>query len=193
VLDEIKKSPWVDLNVLEGIEEGPKEVVLLKAKSECCRQYPNAGLDVCSFFSSQCANVKNHTAILDMQQAPLPAMPLKSYTYQIIAGICYCHCHRIIHRDLKPQNLLINQLGDIKLADFGLARAFTVPLRNYTHEVVTLWYRAPEILLGSKLYSLPIDIWSAGCIIAEMLNRKPLFQGIQKLTSFSQFSESSGL
>jgi serine/threonine protein kinase len=95
----------------------------------------------------------------------------------MIAGICYCHCHRIIHRDLKPQNLLINQLGYIKLADFGLARAFTVPLRNYTHEVVTLWYRAPEILLGSKFYSIAIDIWSLGCIIAEMMTKKALFQG----------------
>jgi serine/threonine protein kinase len=114
---------------------------------------------------------------LDMQKAALPSMLVKSYAYQIIAGICYCHCHRIIHRDLNPQNLLINQSGYIKLADFGLARAFTIPLRNYTHEVVTLWYRAPEILLGSKLYSVPIDIWSAGCIIVEMINRKPLFPG----------------
>jgi serine/threonine protein kinase len=78
---------------------------------------------------------------------------------------------------MKPQNLLINQQGHLKLADFGLARAFTIPLRNYTHEVVTLWYRAPEILLGSKMYSLPIDIWSAGCIVAEMMTRKALFPG----------------
>jgi serine/threonine protein kinase len=114
---------------------------------------------------------------LDMQKAPLPEKLVKSYAYQMIAGICYCHCHRIIHRDLKPQNLLINQVGYIKLADFGLARAFTVPLRNYTHEVVTLWYRAPEILLGSKFYSIAIDIWSLGCIIAEMMTKKALFPG----------------
>ncbi|XP_064419271.1 cyclin-dependent kinase 2-like isoform X5 [Latimeria chalumnae] len=81
------------------------------------------------------------------------------------------------NRDLKPQNLLINEIGDIKLADFGLARAFGVPLRTYTHEVVTLWYRAPEILLGCKYYSTAVDIWSIGCIFAEMITGRPLFPG----------------
>jgi serine/threonine protein kinase len=114
---------------------------------------------------------------MDVQKGPLPDNLIRSYAYQMIAGLCYCHCHRIIHRDLKPQNLLINQVGFIKLADFGLARAFTIPLRNYTHEVITLWYRPPEILLGSKFYSLAIDMWSTGCIIAEMMMRKPLFPG----------------
>jgi serine/threonine protein kinase len=114
---------------------------------------------------------------LDSLRSPPPAELIKSYAYQIIAGLCYCHCHRIIHRDMKPQNLLLNKKGMIKLADFGLARAFTVPLRNYTHEVITLWYRPPEILLGSKFYSLPVDIWSTGAIIAEMITKRPLFPG----------------
>ena len=65
----------------------------------------------------------------------------------------------------------------MKLADFGLARAFGIPLRTYTHEVVTLWYRAPEILLGSRHYSTAVDIWSIGCIFAEMVKREPLFAG----------------
>ena len=73
-----------------------------------------------------------------------------------------------MHRDLKPQNLLLDGKGNIKLADFGLARAFGLPVKTYTHEVVTLWYRAPEILLGQKQYSTPVDIWSIGCIFAEM-------------------------
>uniref|UniRef100_H3AGI8 cyclin-dependent kinase n=1 Tax=Latimeria chalumnae TaxID=7897 RepID=H3AGI8_LATCH len=98
----------------------------------------------------------------------LPLPLIKSYLYQLLLGVSYCHSHRVIHRDLKPQNLLINEIGDIKLADFGLARAFGVPLRTYTHEVVTLWYRAPEILLGCKYYSTAVDIWSIGCIFAEM-------------------------
>ncbi len=98
--------------------------------------------------------------------------------YQIISGIAYCHTHRILHRDLKPQNLLIDKnTKELKLADFGLARAFDIPIKRYTHEVVTLWYRAPEILLGSPHYSTPVDIWSIGCIFAEMANQKPLFPG----------------
>lgn len=82
-----------------------------------------------------------------------------------------------MHRDLKPQNLLIDKKGVMKLADFGLARAYGLPIKTYTHEVVTLWYRAPEILLGQKQYSTSVDLWSAGCIFAEMAMRKPLFAG----------------
>lgn len=107
----------------------------------------------------------------------LPEVLAKSYLKQLMEGIHYCHAHRVLHRDLKPQNLLIDAEGNIKLADFGLARAFGLPVRTYTHEVVTLWYRAPEILLGSKFYNTPVDIWSLGCIFAEMLTRRPLFPG----------------
>jgi len=102
---------------------------------------------------------------------------VKSYTYQLLQGLLFCHQRRVLHRDLKPQNLLIDKNGCIKIADFGLARAFGVPVRVYTHEVVTLWYRAPEVLLGSQKYSCPIDMWSMGTIFAEMVNKKPLFQG----------------
>jgi cyclin-dependent kinase len=73
--------------------------------------------------------------------------------------------------------LLINREGILKLADFGLARAFGIPVKNFTHEVVTLWYRAPDILMGSKNYSTSVDIWSVGCIFAEIVNRRPLFAG----------------
>ncbi|KAG8463098.1 hypothetical protein KFE25_011095 [Diacronema lutheri] len=108
----------------------------------------------------------------------LPTMEVKSFMYQIMRGLEWCHSHRIFHRDLKPQNILIDPThGTLKLADFGLARAFTIPLRTYTHEVVTLWYRAPEILLGSKLYACPVDVWSVGTIMAEMITGQPLFPG----------------
>mmetsp|Transcript_46463 Transcript_46463/g.123308 ORF Transcript_46463/g.123308 Transcript_46463/m.123308 type:complete len:299 (+) Transcript_46463:123-1019(+) len=107
----------------------------------------------------------------------MPPQMIKSYMFQILQGIAFCHAHRVLHRDLKPQNLLIDKSGMLKLADFGLARAFGIPVRTYTHEVVTLWYRAPEILLGSKHYSTPVDIWSIGCIFAELVMKRPLFPG----------------
>lgn len=108
---------------------------------------------------------------------PLGDKIIKKFMMQLCKGISYCHSHRIIHRDLKPQNLLINRYGNLKLGDFGLARAFGVPLRAYTHEIVTLWYRAPEVLLGGKQYSTGVDVWSIGCIFVEMCNRKPMFSG----------------
>jgi len=115
--------------------------------------------------------------LLDMCDGGLDPSTTKSFLYQLLKGIAYCHHHRVLHRDLKPQNLLINREGSLKLADFGLARAFGIPVRSYTHEVVTLWYRAPDVLMGSRKYSTPVDIWSVGCIFAEMANGRPLFPG----------------
>ena len=114
---------------------------------------------------------------IDICDAGLDLPILKSFLYQLLNGIAHCHHHRILHRDLKPPNLLINREGQLKLADFGLARAFGIPVRSYTHEVVTLWYRAPDVLLGSRKYSTPVDIWSVGCIFAEMANGRPLVAG----------------
>ncbi|CAI9572711.1 unnamed protein product, partial [Staurois parvus] len=83
----------------------------------------------------------------------------------------------VLHRDLKPQNLLINEKGELKLADFGLARAKSIPTKTYSNEVVTLWYRPPDILLGSTEYSTQIDMWGVGCIFYEMVTGRPLFPG----------------
>ncbi|XP_059649583.1 cell division control protein 2 homolog 1-like [Cornus florida] len=104
---------------------------------------------------------------------------IKGFLSQILHGVAYCHSYKILHRDLKPENLLIDVNNNVvKIADFGLARAFGVPLRNYTDKVATLAYRAPELLLGAK-YSTPVDKWSVGCIFAEMVTRRrrPLFDG----------------
>ncbi|KAB8235175.1 Cdk5/Pho85 family cyclin-dependent kinase [Aspergillus alliaceus] len=102
---------------------------------------------------------------------------IKSFVYQLLRGVAHCHENRILHRDLKPQNLLINTKGQLKLADFGLARAFGIPVNTFSNEVVTLWYRAPDVLLGSRSYNTSIDIWSIGCILAEMYTGRPLFPG----------------
>lgn len=108
---------------------------------------------------------------------PLDPKLIQSYAHQLIEGVNYCHLHGVMHRDLKPQNILVSRDGKLKLADFGLARAFVPPIRPFTHEVVTLWYRSPEILLGMKAYALPMDMWAVGAIIAEMSTKRPLFPG----------------
>eukprot|EP00658_Telonema_sp_P-2_P020104 TRINITY_DN1791_c0_g1_i8.p1 TRINITY_DN1791_c0_g1~~TRINITY_DN1791_c0_g1_i8.p1 ORF type:complete len:298 (-),score=48.08 TRINITY_DN1791_c0_g1_i8:186-1079(-) len=114
---------------------------------------------------------------IDSVNGKVQPSTVKSFLYQLLRGLSYCHQHLILHRDLKPQNLLITEEGELKLADFGLARAFGIPVRSYTHEVVTLWYRAPEVLMESTRYSTPLDIWSCGCIFAEMATGRPLFPG----------------
>eukprot|EP01071_Lankesteria_metandrocarpae_P007187 Lankesteria_metandrocarpae@DN4610_c0_g1_i2.p2 len=103
---------------------------------------------------------------------------VKRITFEILKGLSFCHGHRIMHRDLKPHNILLDKdAKQVKLADFGLARAKHNPNKTITHDVVTLWYRAPELLLGECKYSDAIDIWSVGCIVVEMLSGKALFPG----------------
>jgi len=129
---------------------------------------------------------------LDICEGGLETTILKSFLYQLLCGVAFCHTHRVLHRDLKPQNLLINREGKLKLADFGLARAFGIPVRSYTHEVVTLWYRAPDVLMGSRTYSTPVDIWSVGCIFAEMATSKPLFAGTSESDQLKRIFKTLG-
>jgi cyclin-dependent kinase 8/11 len=113
----------------------------------------------------------------------LPEGMIKSFMWQILNGINYLHSNWIIHRDLKPSNILVmgqgKEEGMVKIADFGLARIFQSPLRPLSDNgvVVTIWYRAPELLLNAKHYTQAIDIWAVGCIFAELHNGSPLFPG----------------
>ena len=92
----------------------------------------------------------------------------------------------MLHRDLKTSNILLNNRGELKLCDFGMARSFGDPLRPYTQMVVTLWYRPPELLLGATVYSTAVDVWSAGCVLAELLLCKPLFEGRSEIEQINK-------
>ncbi|XP_065439161.1 cyclin-dependent kinase 6 isoform X2 [Chrysemys picta bellii] len=116
------------------------------------------------------------TTYLDKVPEPgVPTETIKDMMLQLLRGLDFLHSHRVVHRDLKPQNILVTSSGQIKLADFGLARIYSFQMA-LTSVVVTLWYRAPEVLLQSS-YATPVDLWSVGCIFAEMFRRKPLFRG----------------
>lgn len=105
-------------------------------------------------------------------------MQIKSYTHQLLSGLQHCHERGILHRDIKGANLLIDRNGVLKIADFGLANYFRPRERRpLTNRVVTLWYRAPELLLGATDYGVGIDLWSAGCLLAEMFAGRPIMPG----------------
>ncbi|XP_036899489.1 cyclin-dependent kinase 15 [Sturnira hondurensis] len=106
---------------------------------------------------------------------------VRLFMFQLLRGLAYIHHQHVLHRDLKPQNLLISHLGELKLADFGLARAKSIPSQTYSSEVVTLWYRPPDALLGATEYSSELDIWGAGCIFIEMFQGQPLFPGVSNV------------
>ncbi|EDQ93011.1 uncharacterized protein MONBRDRAFT_13254, partial [Monosiga brevicollis MX1] len=116
-----------------------------------------------------------------------------SYLHQLFDGLAYCHARLIIHRDIKPQNLLIDELGHIKIADFGLARRVNLPSRPYTPNTQTLWYRAPELLLHSHTYGAAVDLWSMGCLMAEMLTGNSIFMGRDEIDMITRIFRLLGM
>lgn len=125
-------------------------------------------------------------ALMETMKQPFSQSEVKCLMLQLLSGIKYLHDNWVLHRDLKTSNLLLNNCGELKICDFGLARQYGSPLKPYTHLVVTLWYRSPELLLGAKQYSTAIDMWSLGCIMAEFLSKQPLFNG---KTEFDQLDK----
>jgi len=128
-----------------------------------------------------------------LEKCPPPGLELdriKDLMFQILSAVDFLHSHRIVHRDIKPQNLLVTMDGVIKITDFGLSRIYDF-YTLLTSVVVTLWYRSPEVLMGQS-YATPVDIWSCGCILAELYTRKPLFDGKSDPNQLSKIFEVLG-
>lgn len=117
---------------------------------------------------------------------------VKTLMIQLLCAVHHLHDNWILHRDLKTSNLLLSHRGILKVGDFGLAREYGSPLKQYTSIVVTLWYRAPELLLGTKMYSTPIDVWSCGCIFGELLAMEPMFTGKSEIDQLNKIYKDLG-
>ncbi|KAI3337055.1 Pkinase-domain-containing protein [Xylariaceae sp. AK1471] len=131
--------------------------------------------------------------ILEDMPEPFLASEVKTLLLQLASGVAYLHDHWILHRDLKTSNLLLNNRGQLKIADFGMARYVGDPPPKLTQLVVTLWYRAPELLLGTKTYGAAIDMWSIGCIFGEILTREPLLPGKNEVDAMTKIFELCGI
>ncbi|KAE8384828.1 kinase-like domain-containing protein [Aspergillus alliaceus] len=131
------------------------------------------------------------TLLDDMREPFLPS-EIKTLLFQVLSGLDFLHSQWIMHRDLKTSNLLMNNRGEIKIADFGMARYYGDPPPKLTQLVVTLWYRAPELLLGAEKYGTEIDMWSIGCIFGELLTKEPLLQGKNEVDQVSKIFALTG-
>ena len=131
--------------------------------------------------------------LMETMRVPFSVPEVKCLMAQLFAGVAYMHENWTLHRDLKTSNVLVNNRGQLKICDFGLARHYGEPLGAYTPTVVTLWYRAPELLLGAPRYGPAIDVWSLGCIMAELLASEPLFTGKTEIDQLGKMFATLGV
>ncbi|XP_022098738.1 cyclin-dependent kinase 20-like [Acanthaster planci] len=165
--DGIPNTALREIKALQEIEENPYVVKLREV-------FPH-GTGFVLVFEYMLSDLSE---VVRNSQQPLTEAQVKSYMMMLLKGIAYCHENSIMHRDLKPANLLISETGHLKIADFGLARVFSNEEgRQYSHQVATRWYRAPELLYGARKYDEGVDLWAVGCIFGELLNNSPLFPG----------------
>ena len=130
--------------------------------------------------------------IKQTQRYEFDAAKIKADMLGTLRGIAWIHASWVLHRDIKPGNLFLTPAGVVKVGDFGLARFFGSPERKYTGQVVTRWYRAPELLFGAKFYGTSIDMWSAGCVFAELLLRVPYVPGNSDIEQLSRIFSARG-
>lgn len=174
-----------EASVLHELQGHPSIVELLDAMVEDSQAYLVFEL------------AKEDLASVLKRDGPLSPGQTRTWFKQMVSGLAFAHARRIAHRDLKPANLLISSRGELRICDFGMARAACPSGRRvYTHEIVTLWYRPPEILLGAggeegaAYKGDAVDMWSSGCILAEMINGRPIFsnrEGSEITTLFAIF------
>ncbi|CAH1423216.1 unnamed protein product [Lactuca virosa] len=129
---------------------------------------------------------------MEKTKQPFSQSEVKRLMIQLLQGLAFLHENWVIHRDLKTSNLLLDNNGDLKICDFGMSRQYGSPVKPYTALVVTLWYRAPEVLLGMKNYTTAIDMWSVGCIMGELLSKKPLFDGNREIEQIDKIFKTLG-
>eukprot|EP00758_Cryptobia_borreli_P007773 Tbor_TRINITY_DN532_c0_g1::TRINITY_DN532_c0_g1_i1::g.23326::m.23326/K02088/CDK3; cyclin-dependent kinase 3 len=191
-----------EITLLQNLDHHPNIVHLLQVISKKGRLYLifelmnlDLGAFIRNFVNENKAFLMRYPGTMNIPIA-LPIPLVKHFTRQILHALWCCHGNRIVHRDLKPGNILVCETNRgengvsskldqfrqeerymIKIADFGLARKFELPLCTHTNEVVTLWYRAPELLLGDQHYTPAVDIWSVGLIVVEMITGAPLLRG----------------
>jgi serine/threonine protein kinase len=169
----LKSSNHPNVVKIENIAIGNKTIEI------CLEYFP---LDLRKFIEKY----KNNDIIYNINT-------VRSIIYQIIRATNYLHSRKILHRDLKPQNILFcDQTLLTKIADFGLSRVYSIPIRSYTQKVLTMYYRAPELLMGLDQYSIGVDIWSIGCVMAELLIKFPLFIGESEIDQLKKIFEVLG-